>query len=300
VGELKFEGRVAIVTGAGRGLGREYATLLASRGARLVVNDLPAGDADSPESGPARVVAAELRELGGEAVADEHSVASPQGGAAIVRRALDAFGRVDIIINNAGGMSDDFAETLAVHLNGGFWVTQPAWQSMKDQEYGRIVNITSGVGLFGSRIPTGVSERNGYAAAKMGMVGLTKNLAVQGAPYNIKANALAPVAIGRRTDDLSEDVRAWLTAFDPGLVAPIVAWLTHQDCPVSGEIFSAGGGRVARVFIGETVGYTSTTLTLEDVRDHFDQIRDESGYLLPADLADELEVFRAHLKAAGG
>jgi hypothetical protein len=171
---------------------------------------------------------------------------------------------------------------------------------MKDQEYGRIVNITSGVGLFGSRIPTGVSERNGYAAAKMGMVGLTKNLAVQGAPYNIKANALAPVAIGRRTEDLSEDMRAWLTAFDPGLVAPIVAWLTHQDCPVSGEIFSAGGGRVARVFIGETVGYTSTTLTLEDVRDHFDQIRDESGYLLPADLADELEVFRAHLKAAGG
>jgi hypothetical protein len=168
---------------------------------------------------------------------------------------------------------------------------------MSEQEYGRIVNITSGVGLFGSGMATRVSDRNGYTTAKMGIVGLTKNLAVQGAAYNVKANALAPVAGSRRVDDLSDNLRSWLSHFEPRQVAPVVAWLTHEHCPVSGEIYSTGGGRVARVFVGETVGYANPSLTPEDVRDNFGQIRDEAGYCVPTDMSDELELFGKVLPA---
>lgn len=295
--ELTYDGRVAIVTGAGRGLGREYAMLLASRGAQVVVNDLPADAGEDPEQGPARTTAQEIRDLGGKAVADENSIATAEGGAAVVQSAIGAFGRVDIVVNNAGNMSDDFSATLAVHLFGAYWVTKPAYELMIEQQYGRIVNITSGVGLFGSSIPTRVSDRNGYTTAKMGIVGLTRNLAMQGSPYNIKANALAPLAGSRRGADLPAAIQEWNKHFEPRHVAPVVAWLAHEDCPVSGEIYSAGGGRVARAFVAETVGYANPALTPEDVRDNAALIRDEAGYFIPASISDELEMFGKMLPA---
>ena len=295
--ELRYDGRVAIITGAGRGLGQEYARLLASRGARVVVNDLPADAGEDPQQGPARLAAQEIRDLGGNAVADENSIATAEGGAAVVQSAIAAFGRVDIVVNNAGNMSDDFAETLAVHLFGAYWVTKPAFELMMEQHYGRILNITSGVGLFGSSIPTRVSDRNGYTTAKAGIVGLTTNLAIQGSAHNVKANALAPLAGSRRGADLPAAIQEWNKHFEPRHVAPVVAWLTHEDCPVSGEIYSAGGGRVARVFVGETLGYANPSLTPEDVRDNSSQIRDAGGYFVPRGISDELDIFGKMLPA---
>ena len=297
--ELRFDGRVAIVTGAGGGLGREHALLLASRGAKVVVNDLGgAVDGTGASAGPAEQVVKEIEALGGGAVADTSSVATPQGGEAIVATALEAFGQVDIVINNAGILRDKSFPNMApelvdavldVHLRGAFNVTRPAWVRMKEAGYGRVLMTASNAGILGN------FGQSNYGAAKMGLVGLARVLAQEGLRYGIKVNVLAPLARTRMTAELLGPIADKL---DPALVAPVAAWLVHEDCPVSGEIYSAGGGRVARFFIGLTQGYVNPALTPEDVRDHFEQIRAETGYTVPTSANEEVQALYQRLTQA--
>ena len=289
--DLGFDGRVAIVTGAGGGLGREHALLLAARGARVVVNDVGGSvSGEGGDAGPADRVAKEITDAGGEAIADTHSVATPEGGEAIVGTALDHFGRVDIVVNNAGilrdktfhNMTPDLLNpVLDVHLKGAFYVTRPAWIKMREQNYGRVVNTSSNSGVLGN------FGQSNYGAAKMGLVGLTRVLAIEGAKYNIKVNAIAPVARTRMTEELLGRLGEKI---DPALVSPVVAFLAHEECPVTGEVYSAAGGRIARFFIGLTQGYYNPHLTVEDVRDHLAEIRSEEGYLVGASNSDELSL----------
>ncbi len=287
--DLGFDGKVAIITGAGGGLGRSHALVLAKRGALVVVNDLGGSvDGTGGSETAAQKVVDEIKAAGGEAVPNYDSVATPEGGANIVKTAIDAFGRVDIIINNAGILRDasfknmtpdQLNPVLDVHLRGAFYVTRPAWSIMREQGYGRIINTASGAGVFGN-----FGQAN-YGAAKMGLVGLTRVLAVEGAKNNIKANAIAPVAKTRMTEELLGPIADKVA---PEYVTPLVTYLAHETCPVSGEVYSVGGGRVARVFIGVTPGFVDHELTPESVRDHFDEIRDESGYSVPTNLNEEL------------
>jgi len=296
--ELGFDGKVAIITGAGGGLGRQHALLLASRGALVVVNDLGGAlDGSGSDKGAAQKVVDEIVALGGVAVADTNSVSTPEGGAAIVKSAVDAYGRVDIVINNAGILRDKSFHNMTpdlmnpvfdVHLKGAFHVTQPAFVLMREQGYGRIISTSSAAGVFGN-----FGQAN-YGAAKMGLVGFMRVLAVEGAKYNIKANAIAPLALTRMTESLFSGAMA--EKLQPELISPIVAFLAHEDCPVSGEVYSVGGGRVARVFIGETPGYFNADLTMEDVRNNFEQIRNEEGYIVPANISEETAMFMPYLK----
>jgi NAD(P)-dependent dehydrogenase (short-subunit alcohol dehydrogenase family) len=293
--DLGYDGKVAIITGAGGGLGREHALLLASRGAQVVINDLGGSvSGEGGDAGPAHTTAKEIEDLGGIAVPDNNSVATPEGGEAIVQTAIDNFGRVDIVINNAGilrdktfhNMTPEFLDpVIDVHLRGAFFVTKPAWIKMREQGYGRIVNTSSNSGILGN------FGQSNYGAAKMGLVGFTRVLAAEGAKYNIKANALAPVARTRMTEELLGPLADKL---DPKLVSPIVAWLVHEDCPVTGEIYSAAGGRIARFFIGLTEGYYNPELSLEDVRDNFEKIRNEDGYIVPTGPGDEFGQLLKH------
>ena len=296
--DLGYDGKVAIITGAGGGLGRQHALLMASRGALVVVNDLGgAVDGSGSDKGAAQKVVDEIISLGGEAVADTNSVSTPEGGEAIVAGAVKAFGRVDIVINNAGILRDKSFHNMDpslmnpvfdVHLKGAFHVTQPAFVLMREQGYGRIVSTSSAAGIFGN------FGQTNYGAAKMGLVGFTRVLAVEGAKYNIKANAIAPLALTRMTESLFSGAMA--EKVQPGLISPIVAYLAHDECPVSGEVYSVGGGRVARVFIAETEGYHNPNLTMEDVRDNFTQIRNEEGYKVPANIGEETSMFLPYLK----
>ena len=310
--DLRFDNQVAVITGAGGGLGKQYALLLASRGARIVVNDLGGSvTGDGTDSAAAKAAAAEIRDLGGEAVADSHSVTSSEGGQAIIDTALNAWGRVDIVINNAGIVGDApfedmtaerFEPLLDVHLKGAFYVTRPAWKAMREQGYGRILNTCSAAGILGA---AGMSN---YGSAKTGLIGLTRVLAAEGADHNIKVNAVAPIAYTRmlahsvdgaaQPDDptaqavLDDLVGQYLQKLDPALVAPVAAFLTHRDCPVSGEIYTVGAGHVSRFFIGRTRGFYRPGLSIEDVRDHLAEIRDEAGYTVPGGTADEMsELF---------
>ncbi|WP_078323851.1 SDR family NAD(P)-dependent oxidoreductase [Mycobacteroides salmoniphilum] len=302
--DIRFDGRVVIVTGAGGGLGREYALLLAGRGAKVVVNDigtpdelLGAGSSDTP----AHSVVAEIRALGGEAIADTNTVATGDGGRAIVGAALDAWGRVDIVINNAGiiGPIKAFAEltdedvdtVLGVQLRGPFNVLRPAWKAMVDQGYGRILNISSG-SMFGQ------GEACTYPTAKAGMIGMTTNLGLAGPAYGIKVNALLPVGFTRMVENMPEPALSWLRdTFTAGAVAPVAAFLVSEDVPCSGVSFSAGGGRFARVFLGEAQGATSAQLSIEDVRDTFEVAMETDGAVTIANVGDELALYAAQLSA---
>ncbi|MEI6630407.1 MAG: SDR family oxidoreductase [Actinomycetota bacterium] len=296
---LGFDGKVAVITGAGGGLGRQHALLLASRGAFLVINDLGGSvDGSGSDASAAQKVVDEIVAAGGEAVANHDSVSTPEGGEAIIKTAVDAYGRVDIVINNAGilrdktfhNMTPDLVDAVIdVHLRGAFNVTRPAWILMREQKYGRIISTSSAAGIFGN-----FGQAN-YGAAKMGLVGFTRVLAQEGAKHNIKANAIAPLALTRMTEALLGPLGEKL---EPGLISPIVAWLSHEDCDVSGEVYSVGGGRVARVFIGETPGYFKRDLTLEDVRDNWEQIRNTDGYAIPNGVPDETKLFWNVLKDA--
>ncbi len=295
--DLGFDGKVAIITGAGGGLGRQHALLLAKRGALVVVNDLGGNiDGTGGDASAAQKVVDEIKAAGGEAVADHNSVATPEGGAAIVKSAVDAFGRVDIVINNAGILRDKSFHNMSpdlmnpvfdVHLKGAFHVTQPAWVLMREQGYGRIISTSSAAGIFGN------FGQTNYGAAKLGLVGFTRVLAVEGAKYNIKANAIAPLALTRMTEDL---MGALADKLDPSQVSPIVAWLAHEDCPVTGQVYSVGGGRVANVFFGETQGYTKPGHSLEDIRDNWDAIMSQKDFFVPQNLAEETAAFFNKLK----
>lgn len=294
--ELRYDGRVAVVTGAGSGLGREYAMLLAARGASVLVSNRAAETSSGPS--PAELVASRIRETGGTAIADDHRVESADAGQAIVDHALSAFGRLDILINNAGGVRDKsfrnmtaeaFRNVVDVHLLGAFYTASPAWAVMRDQRYGRILNVTSAAGLLGN------FGQSNYGAAKMGLVGLTKTLAVEGKKYNIQVNALAPMARTKMSEGLlDEDVH-----LDPGQVAPVACYLVHENCPATGEIYSAGGGRFARYFIGVTRGYYQHDLDIESVRDQFDRAGSADGYLEPRAPEEELAVIVQASAAAG-
>jgi len=295
---LGFDGKVVIITGAGGGLGRQHALLLASRGALVVINDLGGSiDGSGSDKGAAEHVVDEIKAAGGEAVADTNSVATPEGGAAIVQTAIDAYGKVDVVINNAGILRDKsfhnmtpelLDPVLDVHLKGAFYVTQPAWVVMREQGYGRIVSTSSAAGVFGN------FGQTNYGAAKMGLVGFTRVLAAEGAKYNIKANAIAPLALTRMTENLMGG--AFGDKLAPGLVSPLVAYLAHEDCPVNGQLFSVGGGRVAHVFIAETQGYFKEDLALEDVRDNWATITEREGYAVPANLPEETALFLPFFK----
>ncbi|MEN9644193.1 MAG: hypothetical protein RL238_862 [Actinomycetota bacterium] len=295
--ELGYDGKVIIITGAGGGLGRQHALLMASRGALVVINDLGgAVDGSGSDKGAAERVVDEIKALGGEAVADTNSVATPEGGKAIVQTAVDAFGKVDVVINNAGILRDKAFHNMDpelvdpvidVHLKGAFNVTRAAWGIMREQGYGRVVCTSSAAGIFGN------FGQTNYGAAKMGLVGFTRVLAVEGAKYNIKANAIAPLALTRMTENL---MGALGDKLDPGLVSPLVAYLAHEDCPVSGQTFSVGGGRIAHVFIAETQGYHNPELKLEDVRDNWATITDQTGYAVPNNLAEETAMFLPFFK----
>jgi NAD(P)-dependent dehydrogenase (short-subunit alcohol dehydrogenase family) len=294
--ELGFDGKVAIITGSGGGLGKQHALLLAARGALVVVNDLGgAVDGTGADVGAAQLVVDEIRAAGGEAVADSNSVSTPAGGAAIVRTAIDAFGRVDIVVNNAGILRDkSFANmspelldpVLDVHLRGAFHVTQPAWQHMREQNYGRIVSTSSSSGLFGN-----FGQAN-YGAAKMGLIGFTRVLAVEGAKYGITANAIAPLALTRMTEPLLGPLGEKVA---PERVSPLVAYLAHESCQVSGRVFSVGGGRIAEVFIGEARGFYSPELTPELVAENWAAITDREGYVVPANSTEETALYASAL-----
>jgi NAD(P)-dependent dehydrogenase (short-subunit alcohol dehydrogenase family) len=292
---ISFENRVAVITGAGRGLGAGYARLLASRGAAVVVNDPGvAADGTATEATPAEEVAAEIRAAGGAAVAEHSSVSTPEGGAAIVQKALDEFGRIDILINNAGILRDkafhnlewpNLDAVLDVHLRGAFYVTQPAFRAMRAQAYGRIVFTASNAGILGN-----FGQAN-YGAAKMGLVGFMNVLEHEGARVNVKVNTVAPVARTRMTEEL---LGPFAERLAPDAVAPVVAYFCSEDCAVSGDIWSVAGGNVSRFFIGRTPGYfkhpgREGALTLEDIAAHVEAIRAEAGYTVPGSVQEELQ-----------
>lgn len=275
--DLRFDGRVAVVTGGGRGLGRSYALLLASRGAKVVVND-PGGSlsGDGTDAGPAEQVVHEIAAAGGEAAASTDSVATPAGGKAIIDTALDRYGRIDILVHNAGivrrgslkEMSyDDFEAVLDVHLRGAFHVVRPAFPVMCDAGYGRIVLTSSIGGLYGNR------EVANYAVAKAGLIGLSNVAAVEGAADGVKSNVIVPAAVTRMAEGI--DTSAY-PPMGPDLVAPVVGWLAHESCSVTGEILVALAGRVARAVVAETPGVYRPSWSIAEVGEHIAAIRDAS------------------------
>ncbi|HEX2315796.1 MAG TPA: SDR family oxidoreductase, partial [Thermomonospora sp.] len=289
--ELRFDGRVAVVTGAGHGLGRQHALELAARGARVVVNDL-GGDRTGAgaSSGPAQEVVDEITKNGGEAVASPDNVATEEGAQAIVQAALDAFGKVDVVINNAGILrdksfknmtADEWDAVMAVHLRGSFLVTSAAWAHLREQGYGRIVNTSSPAGLFGN-----FGQAN-YSTAKMGLVGFTRTLAHEGAKYGIRANAIAPVAWTRMTEDLLPADFAGALGVDR--VTPLVAYLAHESNEASGEVYTVGGGRIARIIVAEGEGWVKKDgFTVEDVAANWEQINAEDPFTIPRNVGEQM------------
>lgn len=290
----RFDGRVAVVTGAGRGIGRAYARLLADRGARVVVNDLGGSmEGTGTDEGPAVEAVAEIAAAGGDAIADTNDVASPAGARALVDTAIERYGRLDVLVANAGIMrwasfpdvdADDLERHLAVHVTGSFLTAKAAWPHMVEQGYGRII-LTTSTGMLG------LPGNTAYAVAKGGVIGLARSLAMAGAAHGIRVNLIAPAATTR----MAAGGRG--PEMPPELVAPMVAYLAHESCPVSGEIYTAGAGRFARLFLAATPGYVhpGPEPTVEDVAEHWAAINDESGYDVPADLMAWSARFLSHL-----
>jgi NAD(P)-dependent dehydrogenase (short-subunit alcohol dehydrogenase family) len=298
--ELRFDGQVAIVTGAGGGLGAAHARLLAQRGARVVVNDYGGNTHGTGSStAPADEVVAEINDNGGHAVASYDSVITAAAGLAIVRTALDAFGRIDIVVANAGISgggtfgeipSESVERMVDTHLIGAFNVVQPAWTHMTAQNYGRVVLTTSG-SVFGTASAP-------YVSAKAGVFGLARSLSSEGRAHDIKVNAIMPVAYSRMTAQIPDDVfRTWIERnFPPDKVSPLVALLAHRDAPCTGETFSVGGGRAARVVLGVGPGWHTPDPTPETFLDHFDDLMSIDPLALPR--TGEHEV--THYSAAVG
>jgi NAD(P)-dependent dehydrogenase (short-subunit alcohol dehydrogenase family) len=279
--QLRFDNRVAVVTGAGRGLGRAYALLLASRGAKVVVNDAGGSLAgEGVDGGPAGQVVSEITAAGGQAVACSESVATREGGEAIIKTALENYGGIDILVHNAGNVRpgslkemtyEDFDAVLDVHLRGAFNVVRPAFPVMCQAGYGRIVLTSSIGGLYGNH---GVAN---YAAAKAGVIGLSNVAALEGAADGVKCNVIVPAAVTRMAAGI--DTSAY-PPMGPELVAPVVGWLANESCSVSGEMFIALAGRVARAVIAESPGVCRPAWTVEDVGEHLDAIRNIEAPLI--------------------
>jgi NAD(P)-dependent dehydrogenase (short-subunit alcohol dehydrogenase family) len=298
--DIRYDGRVAIITGAGGGLGKTYALMLGTRGAKVVVNDL-GGNPDGTGAGTtmADAVVKEIVESGGEAIANYDSVSTPEGGEAITKAAVDRFGKVDIVINNAGILRDktfakmtqeDLRAVINVHLEGAFYVTIPAFRVMKENNYGRVVFTASAAGIFGN------FGQTNYGAAKMGLVGLSNVLALEGAKNNIKSNVIAPIAKTRMTEALLGPLA---DSVQPTQVTPLVAYLASEQCQLSHEVFSVGGGRFSRIFVGLTKGWYAgkgKVPSPEDVRDQMDVIRNTEGYIIPGNIGDEMKLLLESLK----
>jgi NAD(P)-dependent dehydrogenase (short-subunit alcohol dehydrogenase family) len=292
---LRYDGRVAVITGGGRGLGRAYAILLASRGAKIVVNDNGVsryGEGGGP--GPAQEVVDEIRRAGGEAVAATDSIASPEGAKAIIEAAVGQYGRLDILIHSAGinrslplrdMMWEQFSSTLGVHLHGAFHLVHTAMPIMCDAGYGRMVMTSSIAGLY--------SQKNlaAYAVSKAGLIGLSHTIAHEGAPYGVTCNAIVPSAVTRLSE--GRDTSSFPDTMTPETVAPAVAWLAHENCKSTGEIYIMLAGRVARAFVAETVGAFREHWTIEQVAEQFDEIESAKNLKVfqpyPSGFADHLE-----------
>jgi NAD(P)-dependent dehydrogenase (short-subunit alcohol dehydrogenase family) len=273
---LRFDGRVAVVTGAGRNIGRAFALALAERGAKVVVNDLGVAISDTdgrgtaPSTNPAHDVVAEIVALGGEAVANTDTIADEAGGAAIVQTALDAWGRIDVLINNAGvvrtGPFEEFSgaqldDMLDTQVRSLLHVTQPAWTVMAANGGGRVLNLSSGAATGG------IANHAFYGGAKMAVIGVTRALATEGRAVGISVNALAPYAktrLGTAFGPIpwSDALGDWLS---PSQIAPLAVYLVHRDTDISGEVFHVGGGHIARVVIGVDGGFTKRDATPEDI-----------------------------------
>lgn len=274
--ELRYDGRVAVVTGGGRGLGRAYALLLAARGAKVVVNDYGVTrHGETPDEGPAREVVETIRKRGGVAVTSTVSVASPEGGRAIIDAAIDNYGRIDILIHNAGinrpaalkEMSwEQFSAVLGVHLHGAFHLVRSALPHMSDSKYGRIVLTSSIAGLYGDK------NLAGYAVSKAGLIGLSNAIALEGAEHGVLCNAIVPAAITRLSEGI--DTSSFPATMVPEEVAPFVAWLVHEDCKATGEVFVALAGRVAKAFVAETKGVFRSHWTIEQAAEAMAAIAD--------------------------
>lgn len=279
----RFDGRVAVITGAGRGLGREYALFLGSSGAKVVVNDPGVSiKGDGTDAGPAEEVVREIKRAGGEAVACTESVATPQGGKAIVQCALDHFGRIDILIHNAGNVrygsleeitQEDFEAVVDVHLMGAFHVVRPAFPIMCNARYGRVVLTSSIGGLYGTH------KVVNYGVSKAGVIGLNNVIAIEGAEKGVKSNIILPGAVTRMADGLDT---SQYPPMGPDLVAPVVGWLAHESCSISGEMLISMGGRVAKALIAETEGVYRPSWSIDDVAEQIDAIRDTNKlWMLP-------------------
>ena len=291
--DINFDGRVAIVTGAGGGLGRTYALDLAARGAQVVVNDLGGSvDGQGGDHAAAQKVVDEIKAAGGEAVPNYDSVMTPEGGANIVTTAVDAFGKVDVVINNAGFLRDksflkltwdDLDAIIDVHLKAAFYVSQPAFAIMKENGYGRFV-FTASNATFGN------FGQTNYAAAKNGLIGLSNTIAVEGARNGILSNVIMPVAGTRMTRDLLGDFADVLA---PQYVTPMVSYLSSETCTTTHGAYSAAGGRYARVFTGLVPGWFAgkgATVAAEDIAANIAQIEKQDGYVVPTSTTDEIMV----------
>jgi NAD(P)-dependent dehydrogenase (short-subunit alcohol dehydrogenase family) len=304
---IDFTDQVAIVTGAGRGLGRLYALELARRGAAVVVNDLGGTmHGDGADSSVADEVVAEIEKAGGVAVASHDSVASPEGGEAIVSLALERFGRLDAVVSNAGIFNsipfdelsaDDWRRMLTVHLDGGFYLSQPAYRMMKKQRYGRFVFISSSGGMFGQPMEAH------YAAAKAGLVGLTNVIAIEGAEHGILANTVLPFGFSRMVTETVGDPEAlkkigFLDVIKPELVVPIVVFLASRACEFSHQNYSACAGRFARVFVGLGQGWFAekdSNPSADDIVAHLDEVSATEPFTVPSSIFEEVFAVAAQL-----
>ncbi len=287
---MRFDGQVALVTGGGRGMGRTHCHLLAERGAKVVVNDfgVAMGGVVAVDT-PAKTVAAEIVQAGGEAIADHNDVSTPEGAQAMVNAAVEKWGRIDIVVHNAGivrfapfgEMSyEDFRSVVAVHLDGGFLVSRAAWPHMVAQKYGRIVFITSQAAL------AGLESNANYGAAKTGLVGLARGMAIDGALHGIKVNSVGVLALTRMMDGFFEkpdDARPsigadgdtkdwWRTYVTPEIVSPVIGYLAHEECAFSGELFDTAGGRVCHAYLAITEGFIDLDLSMESVRANLEEV----------------------------
>ena len=289
---LDFNRRVAIVTGAGRGLGREIALSLADRGAAVVVNDYGGGPS-ATRPGPidvAEAVVEEIESRGGTALADGASIGTAQSAIGIVERTLEAFGRIDVLVNNAGGnlrgtidAHDDDQIELVLRSNfiGGYMLVRKVWPHLREAGYGRIVNILSSAML-------GLEDRCAYAPAKAAMMGLTNQAAIEGAPLGIRVNGVLPVATTRLAGSLSPGPLAtWMQHFPPALVAEGVTYLCSSECATNGEMFSMGGGRVARTAIVSAAGFYDPHLTAESLAANLALARDLDAARVVTSASDE-------------
>lgn len=281
--DRRFDGRVAVITGSGRGLGRAYAELLGSLGAKVVINDNGSViNGEGVESDPAEEVVQAIRAAGGEAVANTDSVATPEGGKAIIETAMDTYGRIDILIHNAGNVRygsleeisyEDFKAVVDVHLMGAFNVVRPAFPLMTKAGYGRVILTGSIGGIYGTR------RVANYGVAKAGTIGLNNVIAIEGADRGVKSNMILPGAVTRMADGLDT---SQYPPMGPELVAPVVGWLAHESCSISGEMLVAIGGRIGRAYIAEAEGIYRPSWTIDEVAEHIDEIRDTGNqWILP-------------------